>query len=104
MLNASGPKPYAWHMDGANGQPVFWRYYDPRVLSLTLAIFDTVQRQALLGPIKTWQFAWAGHRWQVPGPGVSSDTLDGYVPAWPRPEQWPGLVRGGRDATRPKPL
>ena len=22
MLNASGPTPYAWHMDGANGQPV----------------------------------------------------------------------------------
>ena len=22
MLNASGPKVYAWHMDGANGQPV----------------------------------------------------------------------------------
>jgi hypothetical protein len=22
MLNASGPKVYAWHMDGANGQPL----------------------------------------------------------------------------------
>jgi hypothetical protein len=78
---------------GANGQPVFWRYYDPRVLTLTLAILDTAQRQALLGPIKTWQFAWGGHRWEVPGPGVSSDTPDGYVPAWPRPEQWPRVDR-----------
>ncbi|MDR6410774.1 UNVERIFIED_ORG: hypothetical protein ABIC62_004171 [Burkholderia sp. 1595] len=78
---------------GTTGQPVFWRYYDPRVLSLTLAIFDTAQRQALLGPIKNWQFAWAGHRWSVPGPGVSPDALDGYVPAWPRPEQWPRVDR-----------
>jgi hypothetical protein len=78
---------------GTTGRPVFWRYYDPRVLSLTLAIFDTAQRQALLGPIKNWQFAWAGHRWSVPGPGVSSDALDGYVPAWPRVEQWPRVDR-----------
>ena len=78
---------------GTNGQSVFWRYYDPRVLSLTLAIFDAAQRHALLGPIKNWQFAWAGHRWSVPGPGVSSDALEGYVPAWPRPEQWPRVDR-----------
>ncbi|MGY6239297.1 DUF4123 domain-containing protein (plasmid) [Burkholderia ambifaria] len=78
---------------GADGKPVFWRFYDPRVLALTLAIFDPVQRQALLGAIQSWQFVWAGHRWSIPGPGVATDLLYGHAPAWPRPDQWPRINR-----------
>lgn len=78
---------------GADGNPTFWRYYDPRVLALTLAIFDAGQRKALPGPIETWQFAWAGHRWAVSGPDSSAEPADNRVPAWPRPEQWPRVNR-----------
>lgn len=78
---------------GADGKPVFWRYYDPRVLALTLAIFDPAQRQALLGPIQAWQFIWAGHPWSVSGPGTATDMLEGHLPAWPRLDQWPHINR-----------
>lgn len=78
---------------GVDGKPVFWRYYDPRVLALTLAIFDPAQRQALLGPIQAWQFIWAGHPWSVSGPGTATDMLEGHLPAWPRPDQWPHINR-----------
>lgn len=78
---------------GVDGKPVFWRYYDPRVLALTLAIFDPAQRQALLGPIQAWQFIWAGHPWSVSGPGTATDMLERHLPAWPRPEQWPRINR-----------
>lgn len=75
---------------GADGEPVFWRYYDPRVLALTLAVLDPAQRHALLGPIQAWHFAWAGHRWSVTSPGA--DTVDAdRQSAWPRPEQWPRI-------------
>lgn len=78
---------------GVDGKPVFWRYYDPRVLALTLAIFDPAQRQALLGPIQAWQFIWAGHRWSVTGPGITIDMCEGHVPAWPHPDQWTRINR-----------
>lgn len=77
---------------GANGVPVFWRYYDPRVWALTLAIFDSTQRQALLGPIKAWQFAWAGHRWSVTSNGIDAPASD-QPTGWPRPEQWTRINR-----------
>lgn len=78
---------------GENGRPVFWRYYDPRVLSLTLAVCDPAQRAALLGPAATWQFAWAGHRWAVAGPGKLEDEIDGHLSGWPRQDQWPRINR-----------
>ncbi|CAG9218153.1 conserved hypothetical protein [Burkholderia gladioli] len=78
---------------GVDGKPVFWRFYDPRVLALTLAVFDPSQRQALLGPIQAWQFIWAGHRWAVSGPGIPTDVLEGNVPAWPRSDQWARINR-----------
>ncbi|WP_239007383.1 DUF4123 domain-containing protein [Burkholderia diffusa] len=78
---------------GVDGKPVFWRFYDPRVLALTLATFDPAQRQALLGPIQSWQFIWAGHRWSISGRGVATDLLEGHVPAWPRNDQWPRINR-----------
>lgn len=87
---------------GAGGKSVFWRYYDPRVLALALAILDTTQRDALLGPIKAWQFAWAGHRWSVAsagtgvgvGVGVGAGAGDAdQQSGWPRAEQWTRIDR-----------
>jgi hypothetical protein len=77
---------------GVDGRPVFWRYYDPRVLALTLAVVDAEQRRALFGPIRTWRFAWAGHRWSVASDG-SQPSLDDRPPGWPRPEQWAHINR-----------
>ncbi|QVN11877.1 MULTISPECIES: DUF4123 domain-containing protein [Burkholderia] len=75
---------------GADGNPTFWRYYDPRVLSLTHAVLDSSQQRALFGPIQAWQFAWAGHRWCVTRSGA--DTADTDQPSgWPRREQWPRI-------------
>jgi hypothetical protein len=78
---------------GADGRPVFWRFYDPRVLALTLAVFDPAQRVALLGPVTDWQFAWAGHRWTVAGSGTPIPDGNGYVSALPKPDQWPRINR-----------
>ncbi|MGN6083272.1 DUF4123 domain-containing protein [Trinickia sp.] len=78
---------------GADGRPAFWRFYDPRVLALTLAAFDRVQRATLLGPVTDWQFAWVGHRWAVTGPGTPNDDSNGYMPAWPKPDQWSRISR-----------
>ncbi|WP_260428159.1 DUF4123 domain-containing protein [Burkholderia sp. Bp9031] len=77
---------------GEHGRTVFWRYYDPRVLSLTLAVLEPDQRRALLGPISTWQFAWAGHRWSVDAPGTKAEPED-QPTGWPRPDQWSRLDR-----------
>lgn len=77
---------------GAGGKPVFWRYYDPRVLALTLAVLDRAQREALLGPAKVWQFAWAGHRWSVTGAGAGLRDADRSL-GWPRAEQWTRINR-----------
>jgi hypothetical protein len=72
---------------GVDGKPAFWRYYDPRVLTLTLAILDSAQRKALLGPIREWQFAWAGQRWGITN--AREEAADDDRPSgWPRPEQW----------------
>lgn len=78
---------------GANGKPVFWRYYDPRVLSLVTAVFDAQQRAALLGAIKEWQFAWAGHHWTISGPGSVRDESANDARGWPRSDQWPRIDR-----------
>lgn len=77
---------------GADGKPVFWRYYDPRVFALTYAVFDSKQREALLGPINAWQFAWAGHRWSVTSAGTGATEADRPL-GWPRPEQWTRVNR-----------
>ncbi|WP_269506631.1 DUF4123 domain-containing protein [Burkholderia sp. IMCC1007] len=77
---------------GAHGRIVFWRYYDPRVLGLTLAVLEPDQRHVLLGPIDAWQFAWAGYRWSVAMPEMKTE-LDDQLIGWPRPDQWPRLDR-----------
>ncbi|OXI32744.1 hypothetical protein CFB89_15795 [Burkholderia sp. AU16741] len=78
---------------GEDGQPVFWRYYDPRVLSLTLEVFDPTQLLALLGPVHEWCFAWAGHRWRIAGLGAEIVQPDDQPLGWPRPDQWPRINR-----------
>ena len=78
---------------GADGRPAFWRFYDPRVFALTLAVFESSQRSTLLGPVVDWQFAWAGHRWAAAGPGTPNDDSKGYMPAWPKPDQWLRISR-----------
>lgn len=75
---------------GEDGNPAFWRYYDPRVLSLMLAVLDSTQQRALFGPIQAWQFAWAGYRWHVSRPGAGAANAD-QQSGWPRPEQWPRI-------------
>ncbi|UEP27697.1 DUF4123 domain-containing protein [Burkholderia sp. B21-007] len=77
---------------GAHGQSVFWRYYDPRVLSLTLAVLEPAQRRALFGPVSAWQFAWAGYRWSIAVPEAKAEP-DDQPNGWPRPDQWPRLNR-----------
>jgi len=76
---------------GSEGSPVFWRYYDPRVFSLAMALFLPAQKEALLGPITEWRFPWSQHWWTVPGPGHEIDPLGGRKPAWPTSNQWASL-------------
>ncbi|MEO6918401.1 MAG: DUF4123 domain-containing protein [Collimonas sp.] len=76
---------------GAEGSSVFWRYYDPRVFSLAMAVFLPAQKEALLGPIADWRFPWCQHWWTVPGPGREIDPLGGYKSAWPTSTQWRSL-------------
>lgn len=75
-----------------NGKPVFWRYYDPRVFVLALAVFSAEQQRALLGPIQAWRFPWASHVWSVAGPGVESNPTDQPL-GWPRSDQWSRINR-----------
>ncbi|MDN7718633.1 DUF4123 domain-containing protein [Burkholderia gladioli] len=77
---------------GAEGADVFWRFYDPRVMSLALAVLDPSQRQALLGPVTSWTFPWAGHYWCVETSGNGLAAVDASS-GWPRPDQWPRIDR-----------
>jgi len=76
---------------GPDGNTVFWRYYDPRVFSLAMALFAPAQKEALLGPITEWRFAWCQHWWSVAGPGREIYPLGGHKPAWPSAKQWLSL-------------
>ncbi|MYN17112.1 DUF4123 domain-containing protein [Rugamonas sp. FT107W] len=77
---------------GPAGTDIFFRYYDPRVFSTIMNIFTKEQREALLGPIKAWRFAWCHNWWLVTG-GVSEiNPLTGFQTAWPIDRQWPGIL------------
>ncbi|PCE26084.1 hypothetical protein BWP39_16295 [Paraburkholderia acidicola] len=78
---------------GADGRPVLWRYYDPRVLSLALVVLKPSQRNALLQPMRTWQFAWGGHKWQIAGPALPVPEAGDPASGWPTPEQWVRIDR-----------
>ncbi|MGC4243362.1 MAG: DUF4123 domain-containing protein [Herbaspirillum sp.] len=77
---------------GVEDRQVYWRYYDPRVLALTLQLFSDEQTRALLGPVTRWRFPWSGHWWSVTGPGEEIDVLGGSRPAWPDASQWHSLA------------
>jgi hypothetical protein len=77
---------------GPEGEPIYWRYFDPRVFSLTMHLFSPEQRDALLGLVTQWRFAWCGHWWSIPGPGREVDGLEGIRPAWPSSNQWNSLA------------
>lgn len=77
---------------GPDGQPVFWRYHDPRVFSLAMHLLSPAQKQALLGPVVEWRFAWCQRWWSVRGPGREMDPLAGYEAAWPTAAQWASLT------------
>ncbi|MEV4782148.1 DUF4123 domain-containing protein [Burkholderia sp. LMU1-1-1.1] len=70
---------------------VLWRFFDPRVFSLLLTIYSAEQKNALLGPIREWRFAWRGHWWLANGEGDSPDLLRSFDVAWPTKVQWPLL-------------
>lgn len=70
---------------------VLWRFFDPRVFSLTMAIFNAEQRRSLLGPIREWRFAWRKHWWAVAGDACKVDPLYVIDMALPSQDQWPIL-------------
>lgn len=77
---------------GLDGRETYWRYYDPRVFTLTMHLFSDEQTRALLGPITQWRFPWCGHWWSVAGPGEEIEVLGGSRPAWPGTNQWSSLA------------
>jgi hypothetical protein len=72
----------------AHGAQVLWRYYDPRVFSFALHVLSSAQREALLGPVREWRFAWCERWWSVSGSGAVHDALEGIDAVWPTQEQW----------------
>lgn len=75
------------------GTMVFWRYFDPRVFATTMALFSPAQRDALLGPIRSWQFVWCRNWWSVTRTVSPSDCLSDFLASWPTDQQWPRLLQ-----------
>lgn len=69
-------------------RPVFWRFFDPRVFSLLMAIFTVDQRMELLGPIREWQFAWLGNWWVATSNSEKSDYRPDVDTVAPSDAQW----------------
>jgi hypothetical protein len=69
-------------------RPVLWRFFDPRVFSLVMAIYSDEQRKKLLGPIREWRFPWRGHWWSVIGEHYESKPLDNFDTVLPNKAQW----------------
>ncbi len=78
---------------GIAGAMVLWRYFDPRVFATTLALFSSAQRDALLGPIKRWQFVWCRNWWSVTRTASHNPSLSDFLASWPTDQQWPGLLQ-----------
>ncbi|WP_444848477.1 DUF4123 domain-containing protein [Duganella caerulea] len=78
---------------GPDGTSIFWRYFDPRVFSITMHLFTRQQRTALLGPIKNWWFTWCGNWWLVKGGADEADRLTSFQTGWPTVEQWPSILQ-----------
>ncbi|NRR31230.1 DUF4123 domain-containing protein [Oxalobacteraceae bacterium] len=75
-------------VNDGNGAPVFWRYFDPRVFAIAMEAFNQEQRNALLGPISKWNFAWGPYWWSVQGASHEVDRLSDYETAMPDKAQW----------------
>jgi hypothetical protein len=56
-----------------------------------MALFSSTQREALLGPIKSWRFVWCRNWWCVKRTTSQSDSLADRLTRWPTNEQWPRL-------------
>lgn len=78
---------------GPGDAPVFWRYFDPRVFATTVALFSSAQRDALLGPIKRWQFVWCRSWWNVTRVVAFNDSIANSIAGWPTDQQWPQLLQ-----------
>jgi hypothetical protein len=65
-----------------------WRFFDPRVFSLVMAIYSDKQRTKLLGPIREWRFPWRSHWWTVIGERYIPDPLDNFDTVLPNKAQW----------------
>lgn len=71
------------------GSSVYWRFFDPRVFSITWSVFSAEQRRALLGSIRQWRFPWCGHWWGAQEECDGTDYSLEIIKGFPTPEQWP---------------
>jgi hypothetical protein len=71
-----------------DNRPVLWRFFDPRVFSLTMTVFDSEQRRALLGPVQEWRFVWRRHWWMTVGHPSKWNRLFDNDMAVPDKRQW----------------
>lgn len=74
-------------IDDSN-RPVLWRFFDPRVFSLSMAIFTGEQRRGLLGPIREWQLAWRRHWWSVTSNSERTGRRPDLDAVTPNKQQW----------------
>lgn len=70
------------------GSPVYWRFFDPRVFSLTWSVFSAEQRRVLLGSILQWNFPWCGHWWGAQEECDGTDYSLEIAKGFPTPGQW----------------
>jgi hypothetical protein len=77
---------------GVGGATVLWRYFDPRVFATTMALFSSAQRDALLGPIRRWQFVWCRNWWSITRTASRNASLSDFLTSWPTEQQWPRLL------------
>lgn len=75
-------------VQNCDGAKVLWRYYDPRVFSLTNTLFSDAQRAALLSPIKRWRFTWCRNWWSVSQENINDNDYLEFQKGWPNLNQW----------------
>lgn len=73
------------------GISVYWRFFDPRVFSLTWVTFSVEQRSVLLGYIREWNFPWRGYWWSARQTQYLSDWSLRIESAFPTYDQWPTI-------------
>jgi hypothetical protein len=78
---------------GPEDSQIIWRYFDPRVFPIAMSLFSQEQRDALLGPIKNWRFAWCGNWWLVEHDAIHEPVILDQDIGWPTEQQWPSVQR-----------